>query len=79
MTDVGSLKKDKKRPYIPLIPEEPTKVVDHFNNYLPNYNVWLKTLYYTGLRPKELRLMKCSMVILGVGDKDLLVLSERIN
>ena len=78
ITDINSLKKDYKRPYVPLTPKEQTKVVNHFNKVLPNYNIWLKTLYHTGLRPKEVRLMKCSMVMLGGGDKDLLVLPPEI-
>ncbi|MDR4892303.1 MULTISPECIES: tyrosine-type recombinase/integrase [unclassified Chryseobacterium] len=78
ISDIGSLKRDKKRPYIPLTPKEQTKVVKHFNKVLPNYNIWLKTLYHTGLRPKEVRLMKCSMIRLGGGDRDLLVLPPEI-
>lgn len=78
IVDTVTLKKDKTRPYIPLTPEEQTKVIDHFNEYLPNYNIWLKTLYHTGLRPKEVRLMKCSMVKLDDNGNDLLVLPPEL-
>jgi len=76
--DTSALKKDSKRPYVPLTPEEQTKVVNHFNRVLPNYNIWLKTLYHTGLRPGELRKMTCSMVRLNGGDDDLLILPEEL-
>ena len=75
---VPTLKSEKVNPYIPLTPEEQTKVVDHFKTFLPNYNVWLKLLYHTGLRPAEARFLKCSMVQLNGGDNDLLVLPEEI-
>lgn len=78
IVDTGTLKKDKTRPYIPLTPEEQTKVINHFNDYLPNYNIWLKTLYHTGLRPKEVRMMKCSMVRLDDSGNDLLVLPQEL-
>jgi len=69
---------EKIHPYIPLTPKEQTIVVDHFKQILPNYNVWLKTLYHTGLRPGELRFMTCGMIRLNGGDDDLLILPEEI-
>lgn len=78
VSSTSTLIGEKIEPYIPLTPREQTIVVNHFKEYLPNYNVWLKTLYHTGLRPAELRFMKCSMVRLNGGDDDLLILPEEL-
>ncbi|MCT4228729.1 hypothetical protein HZP39_04345 [Elizabethkingia anophelis] len=45
-----------------LTKEEQTIVINHFNQLLPNYNVYLKTLYHLSIRPKELRLLQCKMI-----------------
>lgn len=78
ITKVPTLKSEKINPYIPLTPEEQTVVVNHFKEFLPNYNIWLKALYHTGLRPAELRFLKCSMIRLNGDDDDLFILPEEI-
>ncbi|WP_312176411.1 site-specific integrase [Chryseobacterium sp.] len=75
---VPTLKSEKIIPYVPLTPEEQTRVINYFEDFLPNYNVFLKTLYHTGLRPAEVRFLKCSMVRLNGGDDDLLILPEEL-
>lgn len=69
---------EKIQPYIPLTPKEQTIVINHFKKILPNYNIWLKALYHTGIRPGELRFLKCSMVRLNGGDDDLLIMPEEL-
>lgn len=75
VTKVPTLQSERKQPYIPLTPKEQTIVIDHFKKYLPNFNIWLKSLYHTGLRPGELRQMKCSMVDI---EQNLLVLPPEL-
>lgn len=57
-----SKKKEKRQGYTTLTDEEQTKVINHFQKVFPNFAIWLKALYHTGMRPKELALVKCSMI-----------------
>lgn len=57
-----SRKSEKRQGYTTLTDVEQTKVINHFQKHFPNFAVWLKTLYHTGMRPKELALVKCSMI-----------------
>lgn len=55
-------KKAKTKEKRLLTPQEQTQIINHFNKILPAFNVYLKTLYHLAIRPKELRLLKCSML-----------------
>lgn len=45
-----------------LTPKEQTTIIIHFKEVCPAFNVYLKTLYHLAIRPKELRLLTCSMI-----------------
>ena len=45
-----------------ITPEEQTLIIQHFNNICPNFNIFLKILYQCGIRPNEIRQIKCSMI-----------------
>lgn len=45
-----------------ITPEEQTLIIQHFNNVCPNFNIFLKILYQCGIRPNEIRQIKCSMI-----------------
>lgn len=59
---IVSKKKEKRKGYETLTAKEQTRVIKHFKKVHPNFATWLKTLYHTGMRPEELRNVKCSMV-----------------
>lgn len=76
---IPNKKKKARNPYVRLTPEEQTIVINHFRMVLPNFCTWLKTLYHTGIRPAELREMKCSMVeIDSHGENDFFKLPAEI-
>lgn len=45
-----------------LTSEQQSQIIKHFNNVLPDFNIYLKTLYHLSIRPKELRLLTCKMI-----------------
>lgn len=45
-----------------LTAKQQTEIIQHFQNILPAFNVYIKTLYHLAIRPKELRLLKCYML-----------------
>lgn len=55
-------KKAKTKEKRLLTSQEQTQIIQHFNEVLPAFNVYLKTLYHLAIRPKEIRLLKCSML-----------------
>ena len=57
-----SRKKERRIGYIRLTDQEQTTVINHFKKINPNFAVWLKTLYHTGMRPDELRNVLCGMI-----------------
>ncbi|AZA50338.1 hypothetical protein EG346_20100 [Chryseobacterium carnipullorum] len=59
---IVSRKKQKRKGYETLTEKEQTKVIKHFKKMHPNFGIWIKTLYHTGMRPEELRNVKCYMV-----------------
>ncbi|WP_407501427.1 tyrosine-type recombinase/integrase [Elizabethkingia anophelis] len=42
--------------------QEQTEVINHFKDICPQFITYLKVLYHLGIRPKEMRLIKCSMI-----------------
>lgn len=55
-------KKYKPKEKILLSPSQQTLIIKHFEKVCPNFNIYLKTLYHLAIRPKELRLLTCSMI-----------------
>ncbi|MDR2205843.1 MAG: site-specific integrase [Flavobacteriaceae bacterium] len=55
--------------------DEQTKIINHFNSVCPNFNVFLKILYQCGIRPNEIRQIKCSMIDL---EKNIFILPKGI-
>ena len=45
-----------------LTAEEQTLIINHFQDILPQFVTYLKVLYHTSIRPKEIRLLKCGMI-----------------
>lgn len=64
---IYSRKKESRNGYETLTPQEQTTVINHFRKIRPNFAVWLKTLYHTGIRPGELRVAKCSTINMEEG------------
>lgn len=76
---IPTRKENARIPYQRMTPQEQTAVINHFRMVLPNFNVWLKTLYHTGIRPAELREMRCSMIELDPkGNEDFFKLPAEI-
>lgn len=55
-------RKAKRKDKILLTNEQQTQIIQHFNKIKPNFNIYLKALYHLAIRPKELRLLTCSML-----------------
>lgn len=55
-------RKAKTKEKILLTNEQQTQIIQHFNTINPNFNIYLKALYHLAIRPKELRLLTCSML-----------------
>ncbi len=72
---IVSRKKQKRKGYETLTEKEQTQVIKHFKKVHPNFATWLKALYHTGMRPEELRNVKCFMVNL---DEEWIQLNEDI-
>ncbi|WP_313216518.1 site-specific integrase [Soonwooa sp.] len=55
--------------------QEQTEIINHFNKVCPRFNIFLKLIYQVGIRPGEIRDIKCSMVDFK---KNLLLLPKEI-
>lgn len=48
---------------IDLITDEEQKlIIEHYNKVCPNFNVFLRMIYESGIRPAEIRRIQCSMI-----------------
>ncbi|WP_288444901.1 site-specific integrase [uncultured Chryseobacterium sp.] len=57
---------------IDLITDEEQKlIIEHYNKICPNFNVFLRMIYESGIRPAEIRRIQCSMINL---DKKIITL-----
>lgn len=59
---ISSEKEEHTTPYETLTPKEQTIVFKYFTEVRPNFLTHYKTIYYCGIRPKELLFIKCKMV-----------------
>ena len=59
------LPEEESEPINLITPEEQTKIINHFKLVCPNFNVFLKIIYQCGIRPNEIRQIKCSMIDLN--------------
>lgn len=55
--------------------QEQTEIINHFKTVCPRFNIFLKLIYQIGIRPGEIRDLKCSMVDFK---KNILVLPKEI-
>ncbi len=42
--------------------EEQKLIIEHYNKVCPNFNVFLRMIYESGIRPAEIRRIQCSMI-----------------
>ena len=61
-TEIIEKKKWKTKEKRLLTSEEQTQIINHFKDFLPQFVTYLKVLYHTSVRPKEIRLLKCGMI-----------------
>ena len=63
---------EEESEFIDLVTDkEQTKIINHFKMVCPNFNIFLKIIYQCGIRPNEIRQIKCSMIDL---DKRIFIL-----
>lgn len=55
--------------------QEQTEIINHFKTVCPRFNIFLKLIYQIGIRPGEIRDLKCSMVDFK---KNMLILPKEI-
>lgn len=55
--------------------QEQTEIINHFKMVCPRFNIFLKLIYQIGIRPGEIRDLKCSMVDFK---KNMLILPKEI-
>lgn len=55
--------------------QEQTEIINHFKTICPRFNIFLKLIYQIGIRPGEIRDLKCSMVDFK---KNMLILPKEI-
>lgn len=54
---------EEESQFIDLITdEEQTQIINHFKMVWPNFNIFLKIIYQCGIRPNEIRQIKCGMI-----------------
>jgi integrase len=67
---------EEESQFIDLITDkEQTEIINHFKMVSPNFNIFLKIIYQCGIRPNEIRQIKCSMIDLN---KQIFVLPKEI-
>ncbi|WP_076443728.1 tyrosine-type recombinase/integrase [Chryseobacterium sp. RU37D] len=67
---------EEESQFIDLITDkEQTQIINHFKIVCPNFNIFLKIIYQCGIRPNEIRQIKCSMIDLN---KQIFVLPKEI-
>lgn len=67
---------EEESEFIDLITDkEQTKIINHFKMVCPNFNIFLKIIYQCGIRPNEIRQIKCSMIDL---EKQIFILPKEI-
>lgn len=59
------LDEEESTPINLITPKEQTQIINHFKMVCPNFNVFLKIIYQCGIRPNEIRQIKCSMIDLN--------------
>ncbi|WNI34727.1 site-specific integrase [Chryseobacterium sp. SG20098] len=67
---------DEEPQFIDVITDkEQTEIINHFKIVCPSFNVFLKIIYQCGIRPNEIRQIKCSMIDLN---KQIFILPKEI-
>ena len=69
------LEEEEHEPIDLITPKEQTLIINHFKMVCPKFNVFLKIIYQSGIRPNEIRQIKCSMIDL---DKQIFNLPKEI-
>ncbi len=69
------LNEEEPEPIDLFTPKEQTRIINHFKTVCPRFNIFLKIIHQIGIRPGEIRDLKCSMVDF---EKNMIVLPKEI-